>query len=141
MANIHQQFFEFFNKRDFEAMRTLMHSEYSYTGPDGNELTGGPEVGIGVAKMYTSAFPDCTVEVRKVYEVGNVSVCEFFAHGTHGGDFLGHAPTGRPVAVNVCNVIELRDGKAYREREYMDMLGFLAQIGAIELPAAATATH
>jgi len=31
--------------------------------------------------------------------------------------------------VPICNVIELRDGKVYREREYMDMLAIMSQLG------------
>jgi ketosteroid isomerase-like protein len=43
--------------------------------------------------------------------------------------------TGKPVTVNICNVIELFDGKVYREREYMDTMSIMTQIGAVSLPA------
>ena len=36
-----------------------------------------------------------------------------------GGDLMGIPPSGRPIKIRVCTVVELRDGKAYRE--YMDM--------------------
>jgi ketosteroid isomerase-like protein len=39
-------------------------------------------------------------------------------------------PTGRSLAVLACDVIEIRDGKIYREREYMDTLSILQQLGA-----------
>ncbi|MBI5285700.1 MAG: ketosteroid isomerase, partial [Chloroflexi bacterium] len=38
-----------------------------------------------------------------------------------------------------CNVLEVRDGKIYREREYMDMFTMMAQLGVAGIPAAATA--
>ena len=35
--------------------------------------------------------------------------------------------------------MELRDGKAYREREYMDMLSMMTQMGVMKAPGAAGA--
>ena len=42
---------------------------------------------------------------------------------------MGLAPTGRKVAIPVCNVIEVRDGKVYAEREYFDSANLMAQLG------------
>ena len=91
-------------------------------------MTGGPPVGVAVAKLYASAFPDAVITVTNIYELPGVSVCEFVARGTHGGELMGVPPTGRHVEIRICNVIELRDGTAYREREYMDMATMMAQI-------------
>jgi len=133
-VNVHHQMAEAWNRRDFDAYRKLIHPEYSYTGPDGKEITGGPDVAVGVAQLYAKAFPDATLEVRRAYEHGDVSVAEMFAKGTHGGDLMGVPATGKPVEITICNVVELREGKIYREREYMDMFSMLLQIGAISPP-------
>ena len=45
--------------------------------------------------------------------------------------------TGRPAEITICNVIELRDGKVYREREYMDMYTMMTQMGVVKAPATA----
>jgi steroid delta-isomerase-like uncharacterized protein len=87
--------------------------------------------------MYATAFPDGKVEITNVYVQGNTAIAEFVARGTHGGELLGIPATGRRVEIHICNLIEVRDGKAYREREYMDMASMLAQIGVQTLPAAA----
>src|ERR1044071_8087196 len=65
-ASIHQQVASLWNQRDFAGLRNLMDPEYSYTGADGKEMTGGPDVGVGIAQMFASAFPDGTLEVKKV---------------------------------------------------------------------------
>jgi steroid delta-isomerase-like uncharacterized protein len=132
-ADIHRIAFDAWNRRDFEALRSLYHSEYSYTGGDGKELTGGPDVGIQIARMYASAFPDATLEIKRVYTQGDTAVAEILARGTHKGELMGIAPTGRPVEIIICNVAELRDGKIYREREYMDMLTMMTQLGVVSL--------
>ena len=46
---------------------------------------------------------------------------------------MGVAPTGRKVTVPICDVIDVRDGKVFAEREYFDM----QQLGVA--PAAASA--
>jgi len=43
------------------------------------------------------------------------------------------------VSIPVCHVIELRDGKIYREREYMDMMNMMTQLGVAKAPASVKA--
>jgi predicted ester cyclase len=56
-------------------------------------------------------------------------VIEFTASGTQTGELSGIPPTGRSVSADVCNVVEVRDGKIYREREYYDVMGLMQQLG------------
>lgn len=86
--------------------------------------------------MYAGAFPDGKLEIKSIFAQGNSAVAEFVARGTHGGELMGIAPTGKSIEINVCNVVELRDGKVYREREYMDLLTLLSQLGVTEIPGA-----
>jgi limonene-1,2-epoxide hydrolase len=39
--------------------------------------------------------------------------------------------------IPVCNVLEVRDGKIYREREYMDMATMMVQLGVMPVGALA----
>ena len=134
-SDIHRQILDAWNRRDWESYRSFLHSDYRYIGPDGKELAG-PEAGLNLAKMYANAFPDGKIEIKNVFVAGTTAVCEFVARGTHKGDLKGVAPTGKRVEINVCNVMEVRDGKSYREREYMDMLTMMVQVGAVKPPGA-----
>ena len=132
MANpseIHSEILDAWNRRDWDKMRSLFHADYTYTGADGKELVG-PEAGIEVARSYANVFPDGKTEITNVCVSGNTAVAEFVARGTHQGELMGVAPTGKPIEVRVCNVMEIRDGKVYREREYLDTMNMLVQIGA-----------
>ena len=133
VSQIHREMMDAWNNRDFSRMRGLLHPEYTYTGGDGKELRG-PEAGIDVAQMYANAFPDGRVEVARVHVAGDTAVAEMVARGTHGGDLLGIAPTGKKVEIRICNVMELRDGKVYREREYFDVMTMLVQLGVVTPP-------
>jgi len=139
-ATIHQEVARLWNQRDFAGLRQLMHSGYSYTGGDGKEIKGGPDVAIGIAEMFANAFPDGTLEVKKSYAHGDTAIAEMVGRGTHRGELMGIAPTGKPIEIVICNVMELRDGKIAREREYMDMFSMMSQMGAVENPGAARAS-
>jgi steroid delta-isomerase-like uncharacterized protein len=133
-ATFHKEAARIWNERDFDAMRALFHPEYTYTGGDGKEIRGGPDAGLGIAKMFAGAFPDAVLEVKKVYTQGDTAIAEMIGRGTHNGALMGIPPTGRRVEINICNVMELRDGKIYREREYMDMLTMMVQMGVVPAP-------
>jgi len=125
-----QNIFDAWNSRNFDRMRELLHPDYTYTGGDGQEQKG-PEAGMAVAHMFADAFPDGRIDIVNIKESGDTVVVEFIGRGTHKGDLMGIAPTGRSMNIPVCNVMELRDGKIYREREYMDMATLMVQLGVM----------
>jgi steroid delta-isomerase-like uncharacterized protein len=131
-ATLQQQMFDAVQGRDFGKLRDLYHPDYSYESSDGDK--GGIDAGVGVAEMYTAAFPDLTFEVRHQYSAGEngPAVIELTAKGTHTGP-LGELPaTGKTVEVLVCNIVESKDGQIIREREYYDALSMMRQLGVAE---------
>ena len=124
------------NRRDFDKMRSLMHPDYSYTGGDGQPQKG-QDAGIAINRMFATAFPDGRIDVVRVHETGDTAIVEFVGRGTHKGDLMGIAPTGKTVAIPVCDVLEIRDGKIYSEREYMDMMTIMVQLGVATAPPVA----
>jgi steroid delta-isomerase-like uncharacterized protein len=131
---IHRTVSELWNARKIDEIAALAGPDYTYTGADGNERPG-IQAGLDVARMFAAAFPDATLTVDNVYVAGNVVIAEMTGRGTHGGDLMGIAPTHRAVTIKICNVMELRDGKIHREREYFDMASMLAQLGVSSIPA------
>jgi steroid delta-isomerase-like uncharacterized protein len=126
---LHRAMLDAVMEQDFGKLRSLYHPDYVYLSADGVEQPGA-DAGVAVAETYTHAFPDLTFEVRSQYAAsGDVSVIEMTAHGTHKEELAGIPATGREVAVLVCNIIEARDGKVYREREYYDRLAIMEQLG------------
>jgi steroid delta-isomerase-like uncharacterized protein len=115
-----------------------MHPQYSYTGGDGQEQRG-PDAGVAVGQMFATAFPDGRIDIKTLRSDGDYVTAEFLGTGTHKGDLMGIAPTNKKISIPVCDVIELRDGKIYREREYMDMHHMMTQMGVAKMPAGAKA--
>ena len=130
-AQKQREMVEAVRSRDFDGLRALYHPDYSYMGADGIEMQGA-DAGVDVAKTYTTAFPDLELEVRHQFSAGDdVAIMEFTARGTHEGELEGIAPTGKSVEIFVCNVLEVRDDKILREREYFDALSLMRQLGVI----------
>lgn len=128
-SNLHRRLVEIWNRRDFTAFRALLHPEFYHTGSCGL-IVQGPDAGVALAQAYLEAFPDANTEIISIHSEGNVSYGEFVTKGTHTGSLNGIPATGRSVTAPRCNVIEVKDELIYREREYMDMLRVLVQIGA-----------
>jgi steroid delta-isomerase-like uncharacterized protein len=114
--------------KNMNRIRELLHPEYSFTGGDGQRLEG-PEAGVEVTQAFISAFPDERLEVQRMHVADKVVVAELTVSGTHRGELMGLAATGRRMELPVCNVMEVRDGKIYAERAYMDMAHLMKQLG------------
>ena len=135
-ASIAREYNDVWNRRDWARWRELVHPEYTYTGGDG-QVRKGPEAGLAISQMFANAFPDGKIEIQKITATGDTAIVEFIGRGTHTGDLMGISPTGRQVSIPVCEVYELRDGKIYAERQYMDMLVMMQQLGVAPVPATA----
>lgn len=130
VAELHRSMLDAVHERNWSRLESLLHSEYTYTAGDGAEQAG-TAAALAVAQTYTEAFPDLRFEILHQNATANVSVVEFRATGTHRGELEGIAPTGRSVDLPVCNVIEERDGKIIREREYYDSGALMQQLGVL----------
>ncbi|MBC8004504.1 MAG: ester cyclase [Verrucomicrobia bacterium] len=128
LKRIVEQTMDAIAQHDFGKLRKMYHENYSYTGTDGHRQVG-PESGVGIAELYTTAFPDLQFEIINMVTTGNFVVTEFIANGTHQGDLMGIKPTNRKVSVPICNVAEIREGKIYAEREYFDNVHLMQQLG------------
>lgn len=128
-TEVHRAYLDAVTSRDWDRVRELLHPDFRYQDSDGSEHKG-PQAAIDVGETYTSAFPDLSLEVVRELEVdATTSVIEFIARGTHDGELMGIAPTGRRVSMPVCNVVDLEDGRIIEEHEYYDTRAMLEQLG------------
>jgi len=135
-ADVAREYLEAWNRRDWETFRGVLDDQYTYTGGDG-QLQRGPEAGLAVGQMFATAFPDGHIEIQHLHAAGDTAIMEFIGRGTHTGDLMGIAPTGRQMTINVCTILTVRNDKIVSEREYMDMMTMMQQLGVA--PAVATA--
>jgi steroid delta-isomerase-like uncharacterized protein len=77
--------------------------------------------------MHTQAF-DARPQVKTLVVGDGQAVLEADLVGTHTGEFLGMAATGRSVQVPYCVVYDLRDGQIAALRAYIPMDLFAQQL-------------
>lgn len=130
---IHRAMWDAIAAGDPDGVRALLHDDYVYRGWDGVEHDAQHK--LAVVRIYTTAFPDNAFTVEHHHQPSDdVSILELRARGTHEGKLMGLAPTGESIDVVGCNVIEARDGRIHRERDYWDNLTIIEQVGAALAP-------
>lgn len=79
---------------------------------------------------FRASFPDVHMKVVDLIAEGDKVVGRFTCSGTHLGDWLGHAPTGRRFeAVDEVSIFRLREGRIVHAWGIEDTLGRLEQLG------------
>lgn len=95
-----------------------------------NPISGPRELEQAV-QLYRNAFPDLNIEIVDMHSAGDVVVTRFKATGTHRGDLMGIAPTGKRSDVTGLTLQHFSDGKVTDEYVEWDQLGMLRQLGVI----------
>jgi predicted ester cyclase len=88
---------------------------------------------IAGASALRAAFPDLTVtvDVRNVPVEGNQAVAHSLLTGTHSGEFLGVAPTGKTVTWSHTDFVRFAGGKIIERWVSADTLTLFQQIGLL----------
>ncbi len=76
-----------------------------------------------------AAFPDWHSELHLLIAEDDLVAEVFTASGTHRGEMMGVAPTGRELSLPGINVFRVRDGCITERWGRLDDLGFLQQLG------------
>ncbi len=89
----------------------------------------------GSVKMLLSAFPDGKMKTNLLIQDGNLVVAHTTFTGTHKGEFLGIAPTGKKVEVNNIDIVRVTDdGRASEHWGIIDTAALMAQLGVMAPP-------
>jgi steroid delta-isomerase-like uncharacterized protein len=108
---------------DIYAEDFVMHTPVgTFEGPDGYRK---------IYDTYVTAFPDCRFTVEDLFATGDRAVIRYTYSGTHNGDLMGVAPTGKRVSIGGIAVARVADGKIAEEWPIWDLHGLMQQIGTI----------
>ena len=81
--------------------------------------------------LLRAAFPDIHYTVNEEVAEGDEVMQHTTARGTHKGEFLGIAPTGKQVAWDEMHILRFANGKAVEHWGNIDQLSLLQQLGVI----------
>ena len=86
---------------------------------------------------YCNAFPDIAIQIDGIIAEGDIVAARWSGTGTHRGDGLGFAATGRQVHFSGMAFVRIEQGKIVEGWNNFDQLGMLQQIGLVNLPSGA----
>jgi steroid delta-isomerase-like uncharacterized protein len=86
-------------------------------------------------RPFFAAFPDIQMTIEDLVAESDRVVARYTWRGTQRGPFQGLPPTGRSVAVAGTGIFRLMDGRIAEEWWQEDLLGLMAQLGALPVPA------
>ena len=81
---------------------------------------------------FRTAFPDLSVEVEHMAATDEYVTIRYTARGTHRGEFMGHAPTGKTFEAPAMQLGRWRDGRCVERWGVTDQSAILEQLGLID---------
>ncbi len=124
-----RQVFSLMDEKDFPSIRELLAPEF--TAVFGGNPPMGVEEWTGMSQMFYAAFPDGSHVIDEIYEIGDQVFSRGSFSGTHTGDLMGIAPTGKEITITEMTFDRFADGKLVEHRAEADMFGLMQQLDAI----------
>ena len=121
---------EVFNQKNLDALDELCTADCI----DHNPM---PEQGPGlegvkhVFKLFCTAFSDLQIQVEDMIAEGDKVVASMTGRGTHTGDLMGIAPTGKEITITGIDIFRITNGKVVERWGNSDDLGMMQQLGVI----------
>jgi|GEM_PF-217492 len=128
---------EVWTQGKLEVIDDVVASDFVGYSPTDGEIRG-PAGFRQLVERYRGAFPDTTMRITSCIAEGDTVATHWTATGTHTGELMGIAATGRQVTVEGVQFDRVHDGKIVESHALFDALGLLQQVGAVP---AATPAH
>ena len=121
---------------NLDVIDELFSPAYVGSSPTDGETRGPSGIRASVER-YRAAFSGIAMTADSIVAEGDWVTTRWTATGTHSGELMGIAPTGREVTVSGLEVVRVEDGKFVEGYGIFDALGMLQQLGVV--PAGAPA--
>jgi steroid delta-isomerase-like uncharacterized protein len=122
-------FEDLFSRGNLDAANEILSAEFV------DHLTHEDERGLEELKhyvgIYRNAFPDIQDIVEDIVAEGDKVVVRWMSSGTHQGEFMGVAPTGRHVTFTGMRLFRIADNKIVESWVNIDERGLQEQLGAV----------
>ena len=121
---------EAFNENNLDVADEVYASNFISHEPAG-PVERDPEYVKGFVGTYRNAFPDGRTTVEGVIAEGDRVAYRWSFRGTHRGELMGIAPTGKQVTITGITVDRISGGRIEEEWNNFDQLGVLRQLGVV----------
>ena len=119
---------EVWNKGNYSAIDGLIGPNWTMHDANTPPMPGGPEGMKAMAAGYKGAFPDMRTTLEQVVGEGDRVVVRWRCDGTHTGDLMGLAPTGKKVSFCGTEIHRVADGQIQETWLNWDMADMMRQL-------------
>jgi len=81
--------------------------------------------------IIRSAFPDLHATMEDIIAEEDKVAIRYSVRGTHRGEFMGMAPTGKHFTISGIEILRFAGGKAVEHWGVTDQLAMMQQLGAL----------
>jgi steroid delta-isomerase-like uncharacterized protein len=121
---------EILNQGNLALVDEIIATNYVYHGPGGPEIKGSEGL-KQFFTMYRNAFPDFHSTIEDMVAEGDKVVCRVTWRGTHKGEMMGIAPTGKQVTGTRTVIHRIVGGKEVEGWDCANMLDTMQQLGVV----------
>lgn len=118
---------EFLEKGNAEVLKEIVADSFI-----NHTATGGfsPDVNglIRFVNMLHAGFSELHIEIHEQVAEGDTVATRKTIHATHSGEIMGHAASGKRVAMNVMDFVKIKDGKYVAHWGINNIMQVIAQL-------------
>lgn len=92
----------------------------------------GPEGANAVLRWLRGAFDDLSYEIEDVFGDDDRVAARITTRGTHTGEFMGKAPTGKRFEIDSIHIFRIENGKVAEHWAKRDDVAMAEQLGLFE---------
>lgn len=127
-ALVRRAYEEIFNKKNIAVLEEFYSTEWVWhLAPSG--LPQGLEGYRQQHTMVFAAFPDLQTTIEDMIAERDKVAVRWTATGTHKGEFMGIAPTGKQVTMTGIDIERIAGGKIVETWGLNDVMGMMQQLG------------
>ena len=132
-AQLQRVYEQVFNQGNLDQIEEFFSADFvdHEAPPPGMEGLEGIEVLRQFVKVSRDAFPDLQFTAEDMIAEGDKVAARYTMRGTHQGEFLGVAPTGKQIEVTGIDIVRFEGGKMVEHWANSDELGMMQQLGLV----------
>lgn len=134
-----EDFYTAYQNNDIPVLNKIMAKNYTISNAaDIHEISYSKysemskNIKVRVGAMH-KALPDFALEVKEIFSDGNKIFSKVVISGIQKGNFLGAAPTNKPIHINVYAVFTVENDQIVQISEMWNELSIMKQLGCVAL--------
>lgn len=128
-----RDYFDAFKRADEAWWREHIAPDFVRHDPGLPFEVRGPAGIKQLSDALNPGIPDMALPIEDVVAEGDKVLVHLRVKGTHGGDLMGLAPTGKAIDIGVMDLFKVKDGVIVEHWALLDNLSMLKQLGVTSI--------